>query len=180
VTWIGGNALLIAMQVLLTVAAPWLAGVVGQRSALAADAARGLLMIGVGALVASGVFHGVLGAHLADEVTAGPLDGDLVRSATLVHALGDTSWFVGVGALTAVTAVCSAAWWTSPARAERRLARLGAVTVVCGLLQFGWFVDHVFGLFAAPGTLLQAVWLGAVGATTTDRPPVTAVVAPTV
>jgi hypothetical protein len=179
VTWIGANALLIAMQVLLTVAAPWLAAVIGVRSAVAADAARGLLMIGAGALVASGVFHGVLGAHLADEVTAGPLDPDLVRSATLVHALGDTSWFVGVGSLTAVTAVGAAAWWTSPSAAERRLARLGALSVVCGLLQFGWFVDHVFGLFAGPGTLLQAAWLAAAGTTTTDRPPVTAVVAPT-
>ena len=177
--WIGANALLIAMQVLLTVAAPWLSRAVRRRDAVAADATLGLLAIAGGALIASGVFHGVLGAHLADQVTAGPLDAALVRDASVVHALGDTSWFVGLGALAAATAVCSAVWWRAPARAARRVARLGAVAVVCGLLQYGWFFDHAFGLFAAPGTLHQAAWLIAVGATTTDRPPVTVVEAPT-
>ena len=65
-----------------------------------------------------------------------------------------------------------------PAATAHRPAR-GGRRWSCGLLQFGWFVDHAFGLFAAPGTLLQAVWLGAVGAATADRPPVTAVEAPT-
>jgi hypothetical protein len=177
--WIGANALLIAMQVLLTVAAPWLARVVRRRNPVAADATLGLLAIAGGALIASGVFHGVLGAHLADQVTAGPLDAALVRDASVVHALGDTSWFVGLGALAAATAVCSAVWWRAPDRSSRRLAWLGAAAVGCGLLQYGWFVDHAFGLFAAPGTLLQAAWFVAVGATTTDRPPVTVVEAPT-
>lgn len=180
--WIASSVLLISMQALLTVGGPWLAGAVRPRApggALAADAARGLLAMTAGAFVASGVFHGVLGAHLADQVTAGPLDRDLVRVTTVVHALGDTSWFVGLGALTTVTAVCSAQWWRAPEPSRRRLARLGALAVGCGLLQYGWFVDHAFGLFAAPGTLLQATWLAAVGATTTDRPPVTAVEAPT-
>ena len=72
---------------------------------IAADAVRGLLAMAGGALVASGVFHGVLGAHLASKVTSGPLDPDLVRLAELVHAVGDTFWFVGVGALTATTAI---------------------------------------------------------------------------
>jgi hypothetical protein len=177
--WIGANALLIAMQALLTVGAPFLARDVGRRSEAAADAVRGLGALAAASLAMSGVFHGVLGAHLADQVTAGPLDPDLVRSATVVHALGDTCWFVGLGALSALTAVTSAAWWRSPSRPRRRTARLGAVAVVCGLLQFGWFVDHAFGLFATPGTLLQALWLGAASAATTDRPPVTAVEAPT-
>jgi hypothetical protein len=179
VTWIGANALLIAMQALLTVGAPRLGRSIARRSAVAADAARGLLAIAAGALVASGVFHGVLGAHLADQVTPGRLDPDLVRAATVLHALGDTSWFVGVGALLATTAVCSLAWWRSPVRVERRLAWLGTVAVACGLLQFGWFADHAFGLFAGPGTLLQAAWFVAVGATTTDQPPVAVVEAPT-
>jgi len=117
-------------------------------------------------------------------VTDGPLPDDLVRAATVLHALGDTAWFVGIGALIAVMAVCSAAWWRAGG-ARRRVAWLGVVAAACGLAQFGWFADHVFGVFAAPATLLQAAWFAAAatagaGATTTDQPPVTAVAAPAV
>jgi len=177
--WIAANALLIVQQVLLTVAAPALARVVGTRSAVAADAVRGLLMIAAGAFIASGPFHGVLGAHLASEVTAGPLDPDLVRSATVLHALGDTTWFIGLGAVTAMTAVCAVVWWRADDSGLRWRARLGAVAVVVGCLQYGWFVAHVFGLFAAPGALLQAVWFVAVAASTTGQPPAPVVEAPT-
>jgi hypothetical protein len=52
----------------------------------------------------------------------------------------------------------------------------GGLSVVCNLLQFGWFVDHVFGVFAAPGTLLQALWFAGpaalAGASARDHPPV--------
>ena len=107
-------------------AAPALARLRGGRSAVAADAVRGLLAIAGGAFIASGTFHAVLGAHLASEVTSGPLDPDLVRSAKVLHALGDTSWFIGLGAVTAMTAVCAAVWWRADHRGVRRLARLGA------------------------------------------------------
>jgi hypothetical protein len=167
--WIGANALLIAQQALLTVAGPAIAR---RCDGVAADAVGGLLAIAGGALIASGVFHGVLGAHLASRVGPGSLDVDLVRRAELVHALGDTCWFVGIGALTAATAVTSAAWWRST-DARRHLARLGAVAVVVDVLQFGWFADHVFGAFAAPGTVLQAAWFVVLGVTAVSphRPP---------
>ena len=142
--WIGANVLLIAQQALLTVAAPAVGRLVdGGRGDAAGSAVRGLFAIAGGAFIASGVFHGVLGAHLAspDKVTTGPLDPALVRDVELVHALGDTWWFVGIGALTALTALTSAVWWGGPLR---RIAWLGAATVAVGLLQFGWFADHFF------------------------------------
>ncbi len=151
----------------------------GFRSAVAADAVRGLAAIAAGAFIASGTFHAVLGAHLASEVTSGPLDPDLVRSARVLHALGDTTWFIGLGAVTAMTAVCAAVWWRADHRGVRRLARLGAVAVVVGCLQYGWFFAHVLGLFAAPGALLQALWFVAVAASTTGQPPAPVVEAPT-
>jgi hypothetical protein len=159
--WIGANALLIVQQVLLVLVVPALSREVGTTT-VAADAVRGLLAMAGGALVASGVFHGVLGAHLASKVTPAPLDPDLVRLGELVHAVGDTFWFVGVGALTATTAIVVTAQWRAPH--GRGLAATGAAAVACNLLQFGWFVDHFFGVFAAPGTLLQAAWFAGTGA----------------
>ena len=177
--WIAANALLIVQQVALVVAAPALGRLVAARSAVAADAVRGLLAIAAGAFIASGTFHGVLGAHLASEVTAGPLAPDLVRSARVVHALGDTTWFIGLGALTAMTAVCAVVWWRADDRGTRWRARLGAAAVAVGCLQYGWFVAHVLGLFAVPGALLQSLWFVAVAASTTGLPPAPVVEAPT-
>ncbi len=177
--WIVANALLIVLQVALTVAVPALARVVATGSAVAADAARGLLAIAGGAMIASGTFHGVLGAHVASAVTAGPLDPDLVRSAEVLHALGDTTWFIGLGAITAATAVCSAVWWTSSDPSLRFRARLGAAAVGVGVLQYGWFFAHVLGVFAVPGAVLQASWFVWVGASTTEQPPVSVVEAST-
>ena len=177
--WIIANAVLIVQQVLLVVAAPAFGRVIASRSTLAADAVRGLLAIAGGAFIASGTCHAVLGAHLASEVTAGPLDPDLVRSAKVLHALGDTTWFIGLGAVTAMIAVCAAVWWRADDRGVRRLARLGAVAVVVGCLQYGWFFAHVLGLFAAPGAALQALWFVAVAASTTGQPPAPVVEAPT-
>ncbi len=175
--WITANVVLIVQQALLTVGASAVGRLVAPTSRLAADAVRGLLAIAAGALIASGTVHAVLGAHLASEVTDGPLDPDLVRAAKVLHAVGDTTWFIGLGALTATTAVCSAAWWRSPA--DRFRARLGAAAVVFGLLQYGWFVAHVLGFFAAPGALLQAAWFVAIGAATTGQPPAPVVEAST-
>jgi hypothetical protein len=102
-----------------------------------------------------------------------------VRDATLIHALGDTTWFIGLGALTAATAVCTLVWWRSGDRRARARAWLGAAAVVVSLLQYGWFFAHVLGFFAAPGALLQAAWFVAVGAATTGQPPAPVVEAST-
>jgi hypothetical protein len=166
--WIGANVVLIVQQVLLVVVVPLMVRVVGAGT-VAADAVRGLLVLAGGALVASGVFHGVLGAHLASKVTSGPLHADLVRLAELVHALGDTCWFIGVAALIAVTAVAVGPQWVA-SPAGRRLAVVGVVGVVCNVLQFGWFFDHAFGVFAGPGTLLQSVWIAGTGLVWGTRP----------
>ena len=66
------------------------------------------------------------------------------------------------------------AWWRA-GDARRVAARLGALAVAIDVLQFGWFADHVFGVFAAPGTLLQAAWFVVVGVTAapSDRAAVT-------
>jgi hypothetical protein len=177
--WIAANVLLIVQQALLTVGAPALGRVVATSSRVAADAVSGLLGIAAVSFIASGTFHAVLGAHLASEVTGGPVDPGLVRSATVVHALGDTTWFIGLAALTTATAVCSIVWWRADDATARFRARLGAAAVLVGLLQYGWFVAHVFGLFAVPGALLQAAWFVSVGATTTGQPPAPVVEAST-
>ena len=78
-----------------------------------------------------------------------------------------------------MTAVCSAVWWRAAEPAARFRARLGAAAVVAGLLQYGWFVVHVFGFFAAPAALLQAGWFVAIGAATTGQPPAPVVEAST-
>lgn len=148
--WIAANAVLIAQQAALVTAA----GALARWAGPAAPAVRGLLGLAGGALVASGVVHGVFGAHLASKVTPAPLGDALVLDAEFAHAVADTFWFVGVGALVAATALVTAARW----RSDRRLAWVGAAAVVFNLLQFGWFFDHAFGLFAGPGTALQAVW----------------------
>jgi hypothetical protein len=178
-TWIAANVVLIVQQAALTVGAPALARLIGPASRVAADAVCGLLAIAAGALIASGTAHAVLGAHLASEVTAVPLDPDLVRAAKVLHALGDSAWFIGLAAITAATGVCSAVWWRAADRAARFRARLGAAAVVAGLLQYGWFVFHVFGFFAAPAALLQAAWFVAIGAATTGQPPAPVVEAST-
>jgi hypothetical protein len=170
--WIGANVLLIVLQAALTVGAPALGRVLAPRSVPGADAARGLLALAAGALVASGVFHGVLGAHVAAHVGPDPLDPDLVRSAEVLHALGDTTWFVGLGALTAAIAVSSAVWWRDRDPRLRRLARLGVLTAAVSCLQYGWFAWSPLGLFALPGALLMAAWFVLAGASTTGQPPV--------
>jgi len=154
--WIAANVVLIVQQSLFVLA---VRGLTGRLGANANAAVRGLLATCGGALVSSGVFHGVLGAHLASKVSDGPLPTDLVLDAELVHALGDTFWFVGVGAMTAATAVASFSEWGR----DRLLTWLGLGAVIANGLQFGWFIDHAFGVFAAPGTLLQAGWFAAAG-----------------
>lgn len=153
--WIASNVVLITQQAALATGASRVARSAGP----GASAVRGLLGIAGGALVASGVVHGVFGAHLASKVTPAPLGEALVLDAELSHAIADTFWFVGVGALVVTTALVTLV----RGRSNRLLAWVGAGAVVFNLLQFGWFFDHFFGVFAGPGTLLQAAWFGLVG-----------------
>jgi len=83
----------------------------------------------------------------------------LVHLAEVVHALGDTGWFVGVGAMMSITAL---ACWGARRRLPRWIVAVGAASVLANALQFGWFADHLFGVFAGPGTVLQSAWLVAV------------------
>ena len=153
--WIASNVVLIAQQAALATGATRLAKSAGPTTPVV----RGLLGIAGGALVASGVVHGVFGAHLASKVTPAPLGETLVLDAELSHAIADTFWFVGVGALVATTTLVT----LTRGRSDRLLAWVGAGAVVFNLLQFGWFFDHFFGVFAGPGTLLQAAWFAMVG-----------------
>jgi hypothetical protein len=161
-TWIAANVVLIVAPLTFAAIAPALGVRVGPGPA--ARVVVVLLMFAGGALVASGVFHGVFGAHLAARVDDRPQPAGLVEAAEVVHAVGDTWWFVAVGALTATTALVSAV----DARRRRpplAVIWIGVGSVLCNLAQFGWFADHAFGVFAAPGTFLQSAWFVAIGIT---------------
>ena len=161
-TWIAANVVLIVTPLTFAVIVPELSRRAGPGSA--AQLVAALLLITGGALVASGVFNGVFGAHLAARFDDRPQPVGLVEAAEVVHAVGDTWWFVGVGGLPATTALVCAV--------DVRLRRgpavviwIGVASVLCNLAQFGWFADHFFGVFAAPGTLLQAAWFLAIATT---------------
>jgi hypothetical protein len=165
-TWIAANVVLIVAPLTFAAIAPAL----GERAGPgpAAQLVVVLLMVAGGSLVASGVFHGVFGAHLAARVDDQPQPAGLVEAAEVVHAVGDTWWFVAVGALTATTALVSAID-ARYRRHRRTIVWIGVAAVLCNLAQFGWFADHAFGVFAAPGTLLQSAWFVAIGITFADN-----------
>ena len=89
----------------------------------------------------------------------------LVEAAEVVHALGDTCWFVGIGGLTATTALRVRGRRQTRGADRQVVIWIGVASVLCNLAQFGWFADHFFGVFAAPGTLLQAAWFVAIAFT---------------
>lgn len=158
VPWMASNVLLILLPLALAVACPLLVGLT------AAGSTAGVLIgplaaLGGGALAFSGIAHGVFGAHLAARFRDGDALADLVYPAEVVHALGDTGWFVGVGAMMAITALAT---WAPRGRLPGWVIATGAASVLANALQFGWFADHVFGVFAGPGTALQSLWLVAV------------------
>ena len=92
---------------------------------------------------------------------------DLATPAAVVHAFGDTGWFVGVGALMAITAIAT---WSSREQLPRWVIVIGAGSLVANALQFGWFADHFFGVFAGPGTFLQAAWFVVIGSEWVEVP----------
>lgn len=161
VPWMASNVALILLSLALAMAGPLLVDLAGRGSA-GGELVSALLALGGGALAFSGIAHGVFGAHLAARFRDGdPLD-DLVHLAEVVHALGDTGWFVGVGSLMAITALVT---WGGRARLARWVVWVGTGSVVANALQFAWFADHAFGVFAGPGTALQALWFVALART---------------
>lgn len=158
VPWMASNVLLILLPLALALSCPLLVDLAGGGST-GGDLIGPLAALGGGALAFSGIAHGVFGAHLAARFRDGDALADLVHLAEVVHALGDTGWFVGVGALMAITTLAT---WGARRRLPRWVVVAGAGSVLSNALQFGWFADHVFGIFAGPGTALQALWLVAV------------------
>jgi hypothetical protein len=156
VSWLAANVVLIVAPLTFAAIQPVLAGSVP--AGTAARLVTLLLVVAGGSLLASGVFHGVLGAHLAPRVDDVPQPAGLVEASELLHALGDTWLFVGVGALTVLTAVVSAL----DAQLSRAMRWIGLLSVVCNVAQFGWFVDEAFGVMAAPAIVLQAAWFFAI------------------
>lgn len=163
VPWMVSNVLLIVLPLPLALACPLLAELAGAlpggRGTIGGDLVAPLAALGGGALAFSGIAHGVFGAHLAARFRDGDPLADLVHLAEVVHAFGDTGWFVGVGALMAITALAT---WGARRRLPSWVVAAGAGSVLANALQFGWFADHVFGVFAGPGTALQSLWLVAV------------------
>jgi hypothetical protein len=156
--WVAAQALLAAQQALLV---PIVIGLfrifeVSERSTLVAASAY-LGVAGI-AFLASGVFHGVLGVHLATKT------GDLAVAETeLVHAFGDTFWFAGIGALAVATVILTGPVRRSP-HLPSGLAVLGVVAVVLDGLALLWFFVPAIGVAGAVGDLAHAawfVWLGA-------------------
>lgn len=154
VPWMASNVLLILLPLALALTVPLLAELAGDPG-LGGDLVRALVALGGGALAFSGITHGVFGAHLAARYRDGDPLTALVHLAEVVHALGDTGWFVGVGALMAITTLGT---WGARTRVRRLVTFVGAGSVLANGLQFGWFADHLFGVFAGPGTALQALW----------------------
>ena len=155
VPWMASNVLLILLPLPFALAGPGFVGLAGKGS-VGGDLIGPLAALGGGALAFSGIAHGVFGAHLAARYHDGDPLSDLARLAEVVHALGDTGWFVGVGALMAITALAT---WGGRRRLPGWVVAAGAGSVLANALQFAWFADHVFGVFAGPGTALQSVWL---------------------
>jgi hypothetical protein len=157
VPWVAAQALLILQQPLLigVVLGFWLVGRRGPRPWLVAGAA----MIGLSALlyVMSGVFHGVFGWHVAALSQLGGQDrSDAERLAEIVHALGDTTFYIAIAA----TAVAMLAWIPVMRRSAlpAGLRRLAVAAVVFELVEFGYFLLPGLALTAPVGIACQAAW----------------------
>ena len=164
--WVGAQTVLIAQQLLLLPAALGLLAALarssprssGTQSPTSSDAAVVLLGAAAGSYVMSGIFHGVLGVHIdAFDTLSGTERATALHLAEVVHALGDTCYFVAV-ALTAVAMVAVSPTLRRSPAFPRRLATLGLVTAVCEAAQFGWFLAPSLGYAAPLGLSLQAAW----------------------
>jgi hypothetical protein len=156
--WVPTQALLAILQVLLVPVAIAVHLVLGGRDHPTVTAALAFFGLAGVAYVASGVFHGVLGVHLARP---GAGDGAgaavLVAETELVHAFGDTWWFVGVAATALATALLVGPIRRSPAL-PAGLATVGLAAVVLDAVQLLWFFLPAAGTAGPLGAILHAVW----------------------
>jgi uncharacterized membrane protein len=113
--------------------------------------------------VLSGIFHGVFGWHVsALQQLAGEDRADAERLAEILHALGDTSYYIAIAA-TAVAMIC----WLPVLRQNSVVAggvlpvglhRLALAAVVFQLVEFGYFLIPGLALTAPVGIACQAAW----------------------
>lgn len=162
--WLWAAALLIAQQALLVPIALALAVTLAHRVRLLTLAGCAFLALAGLAYIASGVCHGVLGAHLVAAYENPLTDRSVtVAQATVVHALGDTNFAVALVSGAVALVVLAGAVRRSP-NFPPRLATLALAASFFQALQFGWFVFADLGAAAPIGGLLQGawfVWLGA-------------------
>lgn len=163
VPWVVAQALFIAQQPLLTfvLLGFWTLGRRGPRPALIVGTAQ----LGLSALlfVMSGVFHGVFGWHVsALQQLVGEDRADAERLAEIVHALGDTTFYVAIAA----TATAMIAWLAvmrdnsvaAGGSLPVGLRRLAIAAVIFQLVEFGYFLLPGLALTAPVGIACQAAW----------------------
>ncbi|GAA3611086.1 hypothetical protein [Microlunatus ginsengisoli] len=158
VPWVVAQVIFIVQQPLLTL-------IVLGFWAVAAAGPRVWLIIGTVQLafsgllfVFSGIFHGVFGWHVsALQQLAGEDRADAERLAEIVHALGDTTFYIAIAA----TATAMIAWLPVIRRSAALpagLARLAIVAVVFQLVEFGYFLLPGLALTAPIGIACQTAW----------------------
>jgi hypothetical protein len=162
--WVASQVVLAAQQVLLV---PIVIGLLfrfegGERTTVAAGAAF-LGVAGI-AFLASGVIHGALGAHLG-----GRTGSVAIAETELVHAIGDTFWFAGIGGLALAVLVLAGPIRRSP-HLPSGLAALGVVAAVCDGLALLWFFVPDIGFAGALGDVLHAAWFVWLGGALLARP----------
>jgi len=158
VPWVVAQVLLILQQPLLTVIVLgfWAAGSRGPRVGLIIGTVQlafsGLLF------VISGIFPGVFGWHVAALQQLGGADrSDAERLAEIVHALGDTTFYIAIAA----TATAMIAWLPVMRRSPQLptgLRRLAIAAVIFQLVEFGYFLIPGLALTAPVGIACQAAW----------------------
>ena len=152
-------------QVIFIVQQPLLTLIVLGFWAVASAGPRVWLIIGTVQLafsgllfVFSGIFHGVFGWHVsALQQLAGEDRADAERLAEIVHALGDTTFYIAIAA----TATAMIAWLPVMRRSAALpagLARLAIVAVVFQLVEFGYFLLPGLALTAPIGIACQTAW----------------------
>jgi hypothetical protein len=156
--WVIAQALIILAQPLLTlvVLGFWALASRGPRVALI----LGTVQLGLSGLlfVMSGVFHGVFGWHVGALEQIGTDDPDAAeRLAEILHALGDTTFYIAIAA----TATAMLAWLPVMRRSDVLpvgLWRLAIVAVVFQTVEFGYFLLPGLALTAPVGIASQAAW----------------------
>jgi hypothetical protein len=161
--WVASQALLAVLQGLLVPVAIALYLVLGGRDRPGVAAAIAFFGLAGLAYMVSGVFHGVLGAHLARPGAGDGAGAAVVVAETeLVHALGDTWWFVAVAATAAATALLVGPIRRSP-DLPGGLATVGVAAVVLDAVQLLWFFVPAAGAAGPFGAVVHAVWFGWLG-----------------